>query len=106
MPVVVLPIEPPGWRRTALVVFVAGSVAAGAYPLYTLVASTVVSRPIVQQHIKYVSPQFFVAAAMTLYQPSTTVNPAFSTYRAVKVFGALFLQSFGAAHYCFAVEFH
>ena len=74
VPAAVLLIEPPGWRRRALLVFVVTGVAVGAYLLNVLVAFPIVSRPI-GQHSEYVSPHFFAAAAMTLYLMSTTFRP-------------------------------
>ena len=104
VPVAVLLIEPPGWRRRALLVFVAAGVAVGAYLLYILVAFPVVSRP-TGQHVEYVSPHFFALAAMTLYLMSTTLSPLLSTHRIVKVFGVLALASFAAAYFFYATWF-
>ena len=58
VPVAVLLMEPAGWRRRALIAFVAAGAAVGAYLLYILLAFPVVSRP-TGQHIEYVSPHFF-----------------------------------------------
>ena len=104
VPVAVLLIEPPGWRRRALLVFVAAGVVVGAYLLYFLVDLPIVSRP-VGQHIEYVSPHFFASAAITLYLMSTTLSQFFSTYRTVKVFGGLALLSFAAAYIFYATWF-
>ena len=104
VPVAVLLIEPPGWRRRALVAFIAAGIAVGAYLLYFLAAFPIVSRPI-GQHIEYVSPHFFAMAAMTLYLLSTTVSPIFSRHRMVNVFGILALLSFGAAYFFYATWF-
>ena len=104
VPVAVLLIESPGWRRQALLVFVAAGVAVGAYLLYFLVTLPIVSRP-VGQHIEYVSPHFFAAAAITLYLMSTTLSQFLSTHRSVKVFGGLALVSFAAAYYFYATWF-
>lgn len=104
VPVAVLLIEPPGWRRHALLVFAAAGVAVGSYLLYILVAYPVVSRP-TGQHIEYVSPHFFAAAAMTLYLMSTTLSLFLSTHRTVKVFGVLALLSFAAAYAFFTTWF-
>ncbi len=101
VPLAVLLIEPPGWRRRALLAFVAAGLAVGLYLLYFLVAYPVVSRP-TGQHIEYVSPHFFAALAMTLYLSATTVSPMVSTHRMVKVFGVLALMSFAAAYYFYA----
>ena len=104
VPVAVLLIEPSGWRRRTLPVFVAAGVAVGAYLLYILVAYPVFSRP-VGQHIEYVSPHFYALAAMTLYLMSTTLSPILSTHRTVKVFGFLALSSFAAAYSFYAAWF-
>lgn len=104
VPVAVLLIEPPGWRRQALLAFVAAGVAVGAYLLYFLVALPVVARP-TGQHIEYVSPHFFAAVAMTLYLLSTTVSLLLSTHRTVKVFGVLALWSFAAAYWFYTTWF-
>ena len=104
VPVAVLVMEPAGWRRRALLVFVAAGVAVGAYLLYFLFVFPIVSRP-TGQHIEYVSPHFFAAVAMTLYLMSTTFSPILSTHRMVKVFGVLALLSFAAAYFFYATWF-
>ena len=104
VPLAVLLIEPPGWRRQALLVFVAAGVAVGAYLLYVLFAYPVVSRPI-GQHIEYLSPHFFAAATMTLYLMSITFSLLLSTHRTVKAFGVLALLSFAAASFFYATWF-
>ena len=104
VPVAVWLMEPPGWRRQALLVFVAAGGAVGLYLLYVLVAFPVVSQP-VGQHIEYVSPHFFAAVTMTLYLMATALSPVLSTHRVVKVFGALALSSFAAAYYFYATWF-
>lgn len=104
VPVAVLLIEPPGRRRQALLVFVAAGLAVGLYLLYFLVTFPVVAQP-VGQHIEYVSPHFFAAAAMTFYLLSTSVSLVLSTHPVVKVFGTLALLSFGAAYYFYAKWF-
>src|SRR5487761_2162109 len=71
VPLAVLLMEPAGWRRRALLAFVAAGVAVGGYLLYVLVAYPIVSRP-TGQHIEYVSPHFFATATMTLYLVSIT----------------------------------
>jgi len=104
VPLAVLLIEPPGWRRRVLLMFVAAGATVGAYLLYFLIAFPIVSRP-VGQHIEYVSPHFFAAAAITLYLMSTTLSPFLSTHRTVKVFGGLALLSFSAAYFFYATWF-
>ena len=104
VPVAVMLMEPNGWRRRALIAFVAAGAAVGAYLLYVLVAYPIVSRP-TGQHIEYVSPHFFAAVTMTLYLLSTAISPLLSTHRMVVGFGALALLSFGAAYAFYATWF-
>ena len=104
VPVAVLLMEPAGWRRRAVVAFVAAGAAVGAYLLYVLLAYPTVSRS-TGQHIEYVSPHFFAAVTMTLYLLSTGISPLLSTHRMVVVFGALALLSFGAAYAFYATWF-
>ena len=104
VPVAVLLIEPIGWHRTVLLGFVAAGLAAGLFLLQILLTFPVVSRP-TGQHMEYVSPHFFAATVMTLYLLAATVSPMFSTYRLVKVFGALALLSFAAAYGFYATWF-
>ena len=104
VPVAVLLIEPPGWRRRALLALVAAGIAVGAYLLYVLVAYPVVSQPI-GQHIEYVSPHFFATATMTLYLMSITLSLFLSTHRMVMAFGVLALLSFVAAYIFYATWF-
>ena len=101
VPVAVLLIEPPGWRRRALLALVAAGLAVGVYLLSFLVAYPVVSWP-TGQHIEYVSPHFFAAVVMTLYLLATAVSPMLSAHRIVKVFGVLALLSFAAAYFFYA----
>ena len=104
VPVAVLLMEPEGWRRRALIAFVAAGAAVGAYLLYVLVAFPIFSRP-TGQHIEYVSPHFSAAVTMTLYLLSTAFSPLLSTHLMVRVFGVLAMLSFGAAYAFYAMWF-
>ena len=104
VPMAVLLIEPLGWRRRVLFAYVVAGVAVGAFLLYYMLVSPIVSQPI-GRHIEYVSPHFFVAAMMSLYLLSTTLSPMFSSYRMVNVFGILALLSAVTAYYFYATWF-
>ena len=104
VPVAVLLVEPPGWRRTVLAAIASAGLAVGLYLMYTLVAFIVVARPS-GQHIEYISPHFYAAAVMGLYLLSTCVSPILSTHRMVRVFGVLALLSFATAYYFYATWF-
>lgn len=104
VPMAVLLIEPLGWRRRVLLAYVVAGVAVGAFLLYYMLVSPIVSQPI-GQHIEYISPHFFVAAVMSLYLLSTTLSPMFSSHRMVNVFGILALLSAVAAYYFYVSWF-
>jgi len=104
VPVAVLLMEPSGWRRRALLPFVAAGFAVGGYLLYVMVAYPIVARP-TGQHVEYVSPHFFAIATMTLYLMAITFSLVLSSHRTVKSFGVLALLSFGAAYYFYATWF-
>lgn len=97
VPLAVLLMEPPGWRRSALLTVVAIGATVGAYLLYVLVAFPVVSQP-VGQHIEYVSPHFFAAVTMTLYLIATTASLLLSVHLRVRVFGAVSMLAFAVAY--------
>lgn len=101
VPVAVLLVEPPGWRRVTLWGLAAAGGSAAAYLMYMLVAFPVVSRA-TGQHVEYVSPHFFAAAIMSVYLLSTAISPIVSTHRWVRIFGVLALASFTAAYYFYA----
>jgi hypothetical protein len=101
IPLAVLLMEPPGWRRTALAIVVAIGATVGAYLLYMLFEFPVVSQPF-GQHIEYVSPHFFAALTMTLYLIATTVSPLLSTHLRVRVFGAVSILAFAVAYAFYA----
>lgn len=65
VPVAVWFLEPPGWRRKALLALMVAGAVVGAYLLYYLVAYPITSRP-TGQHIEYISPHFFIATVLTL----------------------------------------
>ena len=104
VPVAVLLVEPPGWRRTTLATTCAAGLAVGAYLLYNLATLPVIARP-TGQHIEYVSPHFFAAAVMSLYLLSTCVGPILSSHRMVRLFGVLALLSFASVYYFYAAWF-
>ena len=104
VPVAVLLVEPPGWRRTTLATTAVAGLAVGVYLLYNLVTFSVIARP-TGQHIEYVSPHFFAAAVMSLYLLSTCVGPILSSHRMVRLFGLLALLSFASVYYFYTAWF-
>lgn len=104
VPLAVLLIEPPGWRRRAMRVFVAAGMVVGAYLLYILIAYPVESQ-VTGRHIEYVSPHFFAPVVMTLYLMSIALSLLLSTHRMVMLFGVLAVLSFAVAYLFYTTWF-
>lgn len=104
VPVAVLLMEPPGWRRRVLRIFVAAGVAAGGVLLYTVAQHGVVAYA-VERHIDYETPLLFPMATILLYLLSTSASELLSTHGEVKVFGMLVLFAFGVAYIAYTQWF-
>lgn len=104
VPMAVLLMEPPGWRRLALRVCVAAGTVVSAWLAYTMSEYGVVSR-VSGRHIEYITPHFLGVATMTMYLLSTGASQLLSTHGAVKAFGLLALLSFGAAYVAYNTWF-
>ena len=84
------------WRKRILRGFLAAGALVGLYLLYFLVTQPVVAG-VVNKHIVYVSPHFYVLPMMLLYLGATCVSCFFSSHKFVKLFGVLAFLSFIAA---------
>lgn len=104
VPLAVLLIEPPGWRRRALGTCVAAGMAVSAWLLLAIAEGGIVARPS-GHHIEYVTPHYFALATMALYLLSTSASQLLSTHGAVRAFGLLALLSFGAAYVAYTTWF-
>jgi len=104
VPLAVLLIEPPGWRRQALGACVAAGMVVSTWLLLSIAEAGIVSRPS-GHHIEYVSPHYFAIATMALYLLSTSASQLLSTHGAARAFGLLALLSFGAAYVAYTTWF-
>jgi len=104
VPLAVLLIEPPGWRRRALAACVAAGAVVSASLLFTIADGGIVSQA-TGHHIEYVTPHYFALATMALYLLSTSASQLLSTHGAVRAFGLLALLSFGAAYVAYTTWF-
>ena len=104
VPMAILLIEPPGWRRRALGAFVAAGALVSLWLLYSMAEYGIVSRT-AGHHIEYVAPHYFAIATMALYLLSTSASQLLSTHGAVKAFGLLALLSFGVAYAAYTTWF-
>ena len=84
------------WRKKTMFVFQVAGLAVGLYLLYWIVARPVVAE-VVNRHIVYASPHFYLIPVMVLYLAATCVTCFFSSHKFVNLFGILALLSFIAA---------
>lgn len=85
------------WRRKAMLWFQAAGLTVGLYLLYFLVTRPIVAE-VVDQHIVYRSPHFYIGAVMVLYLASTCFTGFVSSHTFVRLFGVLALLSFVATY--------
>ena len=104
VPLAVLLIEPPGWRRQALAACLVAGTVVSAWLLFSIAEGGIVSRP-TGHHIEYVTPHYFAVASMVLYLLTTSASQLLSTHGAVRTFGLLALLSFGAAYVAYTTWF-
>jgi len=104
LPLAIVCMEPPGWRRYSLFGLVAAGATVSLYLLYYLVSYPVVSAPI-GHHVLYVSPHFYQEAVITTYLLSSVFGGFLSSHRTVNVFGVLALLSFIATYYFYTTWF-
>ena len=86
VPVAVLLLEPEAWRRRLLVGIALAGALVGLYLLYFLVTEPMVSQ-VVNKHIRYESPHFFVAWVVSLYVLATCVSSFISSCNTIRMFG-------------------
>jgi hypothetical protein len=104
VPIAVLLIEPTPWRRKALIAITLAGAAVALYLLFFLVRLPIVSQ-VIGQHIVYVSPHFYIVAALGLYMLGTCISLFFSSHWAVRLFGIAAFVSFFAAYAFYATWF-
>lgn len=97
IPFAVRALETAPWRRTALAGAQVAGIVVGLYLLYFLVRFPVTSR-VLDQHIVYESPHFYIDAVMALYLLATCVSSMLATNQTIRLFGALSLATFLAAY--------
>ncbi|NUQ10755.1 MAG: hypothetical protein HUU26_00285 [Gemmatimonadaceae bacterium] len=90
-------LETTPWRRRAMLWFQAAGLAVGLYLLYFIVTRPVVAT-LVDQHIVYVSPHFYLGPVIALYLASTCFTGFVSSHPFVRMFGVLALLSFIATY--------
>ena len=84
-------------RKKAVAACQIAGTAVGLYLFYIIVQFPVTAR-VLEKHIAYDSPHFYIVAVMLLYLTATCASSLFSSNRVIQVFGALSLATFMAAY--------
>lgn len=104
VPIAVLLLEPELWRRKVLTGIAIAGAAVGFYLLYFLVTESIVSQ-VVNKHIRYDSPHFFVAAVVSLYVLATCASSFLSSCNTIRLFGVATFIALLAAYAFYAFWF-
>ena len=104
VPIAVLLLEPERWRRKALGGIAFAGAAVGLYLLYFLITEPIVSQ-VVDNHIRYVSPHFYVAAVISLYVVATCLSSFLSSCGTIRLFGVATFIALLAAYAFYAFWF-
>ena len=104
VPIAVLLLEPEAWRRKLLLGIALAGAAVGLYLLYFLVTEPIVSQ-VVDRHIRYDSPHFYVAAVISLYVLATCVSSFVSSCNTIRLFGVATFLALLAAYLFYAYWF-
>ena len=84
-------------RKTILTAFQVAGLAVGLYLLYSLIVRPITAE-VVDGHIVYASPHFYLLPVMVLYVAATCVSELFSTHKFVNLFGILAFAAFVASY--------
>ena len=104
VPIAVLLLEPEAWRRKVLAGIALAGAAVGLYLLYFLITEPIVSQ-VVNKHIRYDSPHFYVAAVVLLYVLATCVSSFISSCSTIRLFGLATFVALLAAYAFYAYWF-
>ena len=91
-------------RKKAVAACQIAGAAVGLYLLYIIIQFPVTTR-VLENHIAYDSPHFYIVPVMLLYLTATCASSLFSSSGIIQVFGALSLATFIAAYAIHAATF-
>ncbi len=90
------------WRRRSIAALQIAGLTVGLYLLHSIVARPLVAQ-VVNMHIVYASPHFYLVPVMVLYLAASCVSCFFSSHKFINLFGFLLLFSFIAAYLAHAL---
>ena len=99
VPLAVFFLEPVRWRRRALAAFEVTGIAVGVYLLYFILRYPVTAE-VIERHIVYVSPHFYIFMVMVVYFTATCASTLVSSHPLVRLFGLFtFVSALAAYHF-------
>ena len=104
VPIAVLLLEVVPWRRKVLTGLALAGAAVGLYLMYFLIAEPITAR-VVERHIAYLSPHFYVVPVMVLYVLSTCASALLSSCGTIRWFGATTFLALVTAYAFYAFWF-
>lgn len=90
-------LEATPWRKKTMAAFQVIGTAVGLYLLFFLIVRPIVAE-VIDRHIVYVSPHFYLGPVIVAYVAATCFSEFFSSHAFVRLFGVLALLSFIATY--------
>lgn len=97
VPLALYVLESTPWRKKVMLGFQAIGTVVGLYLLYSLIVRPITAE-ILERHIVYLSPHFYLGPVIVGYVAATCFSEWFSSHTFVRLFGVLALLSFIATY--------
>ena len=97
MPFSIALLETGPWRKKTISALQLAGIAVGLYLLYFILEFPVTAE-VLDKHVVYVSPHFYILAVMAFYLAATCASCLLSSHKMINVFGVLLFMSFIAAY--------
>lgn len=91
-------LEHNGWRKKVIYVLQVAGITVGLYLLYFIFTQPVVAQ-VMEKHIVYMSPHFYIIPVMVVYLLATCSTCFFSSHKFIRYFGIFMLLSFSLSYY-------
>ena len=93
VPLSIMLLETVRWRKKVMFTLWIAGTAVGLYLFYNLFKFPITSQ-VVNHHISYLSPHFYLYTVMGFYVAATCISAMFSSHKMINLFGVMALISF------------